>query len=317
MSAPQLRDWETEAGGGLRAVGVGGGVTGQGGDLIIIDDPIKSREEANSAAYRERVWTWYTDDLYTRQEPDAAIMLILTRWHEDDLAGRILAGDDAKAWVVVSLPALAEANDPLGRTEGEALCPERFDEDDLAQIKLVQGSSFQALYQQRPSALEGAIFKREWWRYYSVPPKFSRIVQSWDTAFKIGHDNDYSVCTTWGETDTGWYLIDRFKRRMEFAALKAMAVTLADQFKPSVVLVEDKASGQSLIQELKRDSRLPILAIKVDSDKVSRAYAVTPAIETGRVFLPEAHRGSPITSIAWRTSRMRHSTTTSTARRRR
>lgn len=283
-----ISDWETEAGGGLRAVGVGSGVTGQGGDIIIVDDPIKSREEANSQAYRDRVWTWWTDDLYTRLEPDAAIVLILTRWHMDDLAGRILASEDAPNWTVVSLPAFAEANDPLGRTEGEALCPERFDEAGLAKIKAVLGSSFEALYQQRPSALEGAIFKREWWRSYREAPKFNRVLQSWDTAFKAGHDNDFSVCTTWGQADAGLYLIDRWKRRVEFPALKAMATTLGEQFHPHVVLVEDKASGQSLIQELKRDTRLPILAIKVDSDKISRAYAVTPSIETGRVFLPES-----------------------------
>jgi predicted phage terminase large subunit-like protein len=283
-----VSDWETAIGGGLRAVGVGGGVTGQGGDLIMIDDPIKSREEANSLAYRDRVWNWYTDDLYTRLEPGGAIVLILTRWHQDDLAGRILSGEDAAQWTVVSLPALAEVNDPLGRAEGEALCPDRYDEDTLAQIKLVQGgSSFASLYQQRPSAAEGAIFKREWWRFFAAPPAFHRIVQSWDTAFKAGADNDYSVCTTWGEADNGYYLLDLWKRRAEFAALKQTAVTIADQFNPSVVLVEDKASGQSLIQELKRDTRLPVMAIKVDSDKVSRAYAVTPAIETGRVFLRE------------------------------
>jgi predicted phage terminase large subunit-like protein len=115
-----------------------------------------------------------------------------------------------------------------------------------------------------------------------------RSVQSWDTAFKTGEANDFSVCTTWGEAQAGWYLLDRWKRRLEFPALKVMAQTLSPQFKPSVVLVEDKASGQSLIQELKRDTRLPILAIKVDSDKVSRAYAVTPSIETGWVFLPES-----------------------------
>ena len=283
-----VNDWETAAGGGLRAVGVGGGVTGQGADLILIDDPIKSREEANSQAFRERLWTWYTDDLYTRQEPGAAIVLILTRWHMDDLAGRILASEEAAEWTVLSLPALAEASDPLGRSEGEALCPERFSERDLEQIRTVQGSSFAALYQQRPSALEGAIFKREWWRYFREAPTLHRIVQSWDTAFKTGQDNDYSVCTTWGVGETGYYLLDVWKRRVEFAQLKGTVVTLGEQFKPDAVLVEDKASGQSLIQELQRDTRLPILPVKVDSDKVSRAYAVTPIIETGRVFLPES-----------------------------
>jgi predicted phage terminase large subunit-like protein len=283
-----VSDWETAAGGGLRAVGVGGGVTGQGGDLIIVDDPIKSREEANSAAYRERVWDWYRDDLYTRQEPGAAIILILTRWHMDDLAGRILASKQAGDWTVITLPAFAEAGDPLGRSEGEALWPDRYGEVELERIRIALGSSFQPLYQQRPSALEGAIFKREWWRTYAIPPTLRRLVQSWDTAFKSGHDNDYSVCATWGEADAGYYLLDVWKRRVEFPALKSMVNTLGDQWKPSVVLVEDKASGQSLIQELKRDTRLSIMPIKVDTDKLSRAYAVTPAIETGRVFLPES-----------------------------
>jgi predicted phage terminase large subunit-like protein len=283
-----VNDWETAAGGGLRAVGVGGGVTGRGADLIIIDDPVKSREEANSQAYRERVWDWYRDDLYTRQEPGAAMVLILTRWHLDDLAGRILASVDGQQWTIVTLPALAERNDPLGRAEGQALWPERYDESELGRIRATLGSSFEALYQQRPTALEGAIFKREWWRHFREQPKFSRIVQSWDTAFKAGQDNDYSVCTTWGEADNGYYLLDVWRRRVEFPALKAMVVKLGDEFNASVVLVEDKASGQSLLQELQRDTKLPIRPVKVDSDKVSRAYAATPIIETGRVFLPES-----------------------------
>jgi predicted phage terminase large subunit-like protein len=282
-----VSDWETAVGGGLRAVGVGGGVTGRGADLIIIDDPIKSREEANSQAFRDRVFDWYRDDLFTRQEPGAAIILILTRWHLDDLAGRILASPEGSEWTTVTLPALAEANDPLGRAEGQALWPDRYDEAELARIRATLGSSFEALYQQRPSALEGAIFKREWWRYFREQPKFQRVIQSWDTAFKAGQDNDYSVCLTWGETADGYYLIDRWKRRVEFPALKSTARTLAEQFNPSVVLVEDKASGQSLIQELQRDTKLPILPLGVDGDKITRAHVVTPTIETGRVFLPE------------------------------
>jgi hypothetical protein len=191
-----VSDWETAIGGGLRAVGVGGGVTGRGADLIVIDDPVKSREEANSQAYRDRVYDWFRDDLYTRQEPGAAMLLILTRWHLDDLAGRILASPDGSERTTVTLPALAEANDLLGRAEGQALWPVRYDEMELARIRGTLGSSFESLYQQRPSALEGAIFKREWWRYFREQPKFSRIVQSWDTAFKTAEANDYSVCTT-------------------------------------------------------------------------------------------------------------------------
>lgn len=178
-------DWETQQGGGLRAVGVGGGITGQGGDLIIIDDPVKNREEANSQTYRDRVWDWYTDDLYTRLEPGGAMILIMTRWHGDDLAGRILASDDAPNWTAVSLPALAEDADPLGRPLGAALCPERYDESKLASIATVLGSwSFAALYQQRPAPAEGGMFKRHWFEIVDAMPAASgcQWVRWWDKA---------------------------------------------------------------------------------------------------------------------------------------
>lgn len=284
-----VEDWETNAGGGLRAVGVGGGITGQGGNLIIIDDPVKNREEANSSTYREKVWDWYTDDLYTRLEPGGAIILIMTRWHDDDLAGRILKSEDGPNWTVINLPALAEENDALGRSPGEALCPERYNEDDLAKIKVVMGSGFQALYQQRPSAEEGDIFKREWWRYYREAPDFRQIVQSWDTGFKKETANDFSVCTTWGVGEKGFYLLDRWKEKVEYPQLKRAAASQDAKWRPRVVLIEDKASGQSLIQELTQDTTIPVRKVPVGKydDKISRAHAVTPTIEAGRVFLPE------------------------------
>jgi len=137
------------------------------------------------------------------------------------------------------------------------------------------------------SCQEGAIFKREDWQYYKTPPQFIRIYQSWDTAFKTNQENDYSVCTTWGIAQNGYYLLHRWKGKVEFPELKRVAVQLADKFKPSVVLIEDKASGQSLIQELQRETRLPLKPIKVDSDKVARAYAVSPEQEAGNLYLPE------------------------------
>ena len=284
-----VEDWETPEGGGYRAVGVGSGVTGQGCNGMLIDDPVKSREEANSIAYRERCWDWYTEDMYTRLEPGAWVILIMTRWHEDDLAGRILKSEDGPNWTVVNLPALAEVDDPLKRKEGQALCPERYNADDLARIKSVLGSAFTSLYQQRPSALEGEIFKREWWKYYNygAPPVFKRIIQSWDTAFKKGQANDPSGCLTWGETDNGYYLLDRFNKKMEYPLLKQTAKQTAQTWKPAAVLIEDKASGQSLIQELKQDSTIPILPISVDIDKVARAHSVTPIVESGRCYLPD------------------------------
>lgn len=177
-------DWETTEGGGVRSVGVGSGITGQGGDLIVIDDPVKSREEAESPTYREAVWDWYTNDLYTRREPGARMIVIMTRWHEDDLVGRILASEDAPHWTVLTLPALAEPNDPLGRPEGAALCPDRYDEEALASIRLVMGEyAFGALYQQRPSPRTGNMFPRDTVEIIdAIPAGVARRVRYWDKA---------------------------------------------------------------------------------------------------------------------------------------
>lgn len=291
-----VEDWETEEGGGLRAVGVGGGITGQGGNLIIIDDPVKSREEANSPAYRERCWDWYTDDLSTRMEPGAAIVLIMTRWHEDDLAGRILASEDGPNWEIINLPAICEVlpegqdTDEIGRVEGQALCPERYDEAALLAIKRVLQNSFQALYQQRPAAVEGEIWKREYWRYYKeLPMNEPHIcVHSWDTAFKAGERNDPSNCTVWLVFKTGIYLVYRFNKKIESPELKPLVKQVAKRFPPTVLLIEDKASGQSLIMELKRETRLPVIPFKVDgTDKESRANTAVITAEAGNVYLPE------------------------------
>lgn len=282
-----VEDWETASDGGYKAVGVGSGVTGRGANGLIIDDPVKSREEANSRVYRDRCWDWYKEDLYTRLEPGAWELLEMTRWHHDDLAGRILQSEDGPNWTVVSLPAFAEANDPLGRLEGEALCPDRFNREELLAIQQVLGSAFQALYQQRPTAIEGSIFKREWWQYYREAPVFTRIIQSWDTAFKKGKENDPSCCLTWGEAKNGYYLLDRWNQRVEYPELKRTAKQMNSKWNPNACLVEDKASGQSLIQEMKRETRIPIIAINPDADKVARANSVTPLCEAGKVFLPE------------------------------
>lgn len=206
-------DWETQQGGGVRAVGVGGGITGQGGNLIIIDDPVKSREEANSRAYRDRVWDWYTNDLYSRLEPGAAMIINMTRWHEDDLAGRILASNDASNWTVITFPAIAEENDILGRSIGDALCPDRFDVDDLARIANVQGSwTFSALYQQRPLPAAGGIFQRHWFGIVqAIPADVTNWVRWWDKAATAGGGN-YSSGVLMGTARNGTYYIANVTR---------------------------------------------------------------------------------------------------------
>lgn len=203
-------DWETERGGGLRAVGVGGGITGHGGQLILVDDPIKNREEANSATYRERVWDWWRDDLYTRLEPGGAIILIMTRWHQDDLAGRILASEDAPNWTVVRLPALAEEGDSLGREVGAPLCPQRYDAAALERIRLVLGEhSFAALYQQRPLPAEGGLFKAAWFAQRLTEAEvgpLEALVRYWDKAASAGQ-GDYTVGVLMGRSAEGRYVV--------------------------------------------------------------------------------------------------------------
>jgi predicted phage terminase large subunit-like protein len=277
-------------GGAYFAVGRGGPITGRGAHLLIIDDPLKDYQEASSETTRKALHDWFTSVAYTRLAPGGAIVLVQTRWHEDDLAGRLLRFNEHERWEELSLPAVAERAEEF-RREGEALWPDRFPLSELVRIRGAIGTrAWAALYQQRPSAAEGVIFKRDWWRFYASPltVSWNRIVQSWDTAFKTGTENDFSVCTTWGVAENGYYLLHLWRERVEFPELKRVVASLAEQWKPNAILVEDKASGQSLIQELKTSTALPIITVKVDSDKQTRAQAVTPLMEAGRIFIPES-----------------------------
>ncbi len=285
-----MRRFNTTAGGSYFAAGRGGPITGRGADLLIIDDPLKDAEEARSETIRRALHQWYSHVAYTRLQPGGAVALVETRWHEDDLAGWLLREHFDERWDVVSLPAVAETDESFRRA-GEALWPERFPLAVLEQIRsAVGGAAWASLYQQRPAAAEGAIFKREWWQFYQPPLVIpvTRTVQSWDTAFKKGAENDFSVCTTWGATESGYFLLSLWRGRVEFPELKRMVGVLANEWKPHAVLIEDTASGQSLVQELKSATPLPVLPVKADSDKVTRAQAITPLIEAGKVFLPES-----------------------------
>ena len=278
------------AGGNYFAVGAGGPITGRGADLLLIDDPIKSREQAYSAAERRSLQSWYESVAYTRLQPSGAIVLVQTRWHEDDLAGWLLKEHASEAWRVVSLPALAETGDQLGRSEGAALWPQRFPLSGLERIRNAIGSAaWLSQYQQRPAPEGGAIFKRDWFKSYPTRerPVCSQTIISLDTAFKTGESNDYSVIQVWGQTATGYALIDQWRERREFGDLMRKAVALGDALSPNYVLIEDAASGQSLIQMLRNETRLPILPVKPLGDKVARAHAVSPLVESGRVFLPD------------------------------
>jgi predicted phage terminase large subunit-like protein len=282
--------FNTVRGGAYFAVGRGGPITGRGAHLLIIDDPLKDCAEANSETVRNALHEWFTSVAYTRLAPGGAIVLIQTRWHEDDLAGWLLHSNANERWEVLSLPAIAECDEGF-RHQGEALWPDKFPLSELERIRAaIGGRAWASLYQQRPAAAEGAIFKRDWWQFYRPPLAvvLNRIVQSWDTGFKKGAENDFSVCTTWGVAENGYYLLHVWRERVEFPELKRVLASLAEQWEPNAILVEDRASGQSLIQELSSSSVLPIIPVKVDSDKQTRAQAVTPIMEAGKVFLPES-----------------------------
>lgn len=290
--------FETVQGGEYSAVGRGGPVTGRGASLLILDDLIKDSAEANSETICRGIIDWLQNVAFTRLTPGGRVLAIATRWSEKDPMGWIL---QQHGWTVLHLPAFAEASDPLERVPGEALWPSRYPVEALEAIRSDVGSRvFACLYQGNVAAAQGTIFKRDWFRHYSQPPeKFNRIVQSWDTGFKTGQANDYSVCTTFGETSNGLYLLSLFRRKIEFPELKRQVALQADLWRPSEILVEDKASGQSLIQELKLSTSHPVIPVKVDRDKETRASAVTGYFESGRVLFPDPQNAPWVTDLEY------------------
>lgn len=292
-------DWQIAGhAGGMVCAGVGGPIAGRGADLLIIDDPVKNAEEANSETYRDRAWDWYRSTAYTRLEPGGAIVLIQTRWHEDDLAGRVLAeaAKQRERWEAISLPALAEENDVLGRAEGEALWPERYPVETLAEIRESIGPYWwEALYQQRPAAPEGALFKQDWWRFYAdrdLPRDeagefcFDQVLQSWDMSFKDTDDSSYVVGQVWANVGARIYLLDQVRERMDFAKTLEAVQSLSQRWPQATLkLVEDKANGPAVISALELKVR-GLVPVKPQGGKLSRAQAILPLVAGGNVWLP-------------------------------
>jgi len=284
--------WDIEGHeGGMVTAGVNGPITGKGADIGIIDDPVKNDQEAMSVTYQERTYEWYKSTFRTRIQRDGAIILIMTRWHENDLAGKLLAAQEAEGekWEVVSLPALAEEDDPLGREFGQPLCPDLFSKDALESIKKAVGSYWWAsLYQQRPSPAEGGIFKRNWWQYYRrLPDKFDEIIQSWDMTFKDTKTADYVVGQVWGRKGANKYLLDQVRDRMDFpATIQAVRTLSAKWPQAKAKLIEDKANGPAVIATLKKEIS-GLIPVEPQGSKESRAWAVSPEVEAGNVYLPD------------------------------
>jgi len=293
----------TKTGANLYFIGVNEGSTGRGSNVLIIDDPLKGETDAMSDAVIRQLRTWYTAEAYTRQQPKFAIIVCHTRWTTEDLIGWLQKEHKHEQWVELRMPAIAEAGDLLGRKVGEPLWPEHYSKPRLEQMKLSMKSlrRWNAIYQQRPVPEEGAIIQTAWFgKYYRwdsqfvyfgnpageiIKERIIKIVQSWDTAYKKEEINDPSVCLTWAVLRNGYALIDAFSRRMEYPELKKSIVNLYDEYGPSAVLIEDRSSGQSLVQEFKF-TRIPVIPVGVTKDKVIRLRECSDLIESGKVHLP-------------------------------
>ena len=283
--------------GSILAAGVGGGITGHGFDIGIIDDPIKNWQEAHSPVYREMVWNWFVTVFSTRQNTqDAKILITMTRWHEDDLAGRIInrmkTDPTFERYEIVSLPAIkeGETTDYDKRKEGEVIWPERFSLDFMLQKKKEGEYKFNALYQQRPSAPEGNIVSRDWWQYYDENEldisSLELIIQSWDMNFKDTKTGSFVVGQVWGLKGADVFLLDQVRGRWDFPTTIEQFRMVDRKWKTSAKLVEDKANGPAVISSLKHE--IPgILPVQVEMNKVLRANAVSYLIKAGNVYLPK------------------------------
>ena len=296
-----VADFMTTEQGVRMSTSVGGVLTGRGADLIIIDDPLKP-DEALSETQRKAVNDWFDNTLLSRlnDKTNGCIIIIMQRLHQDDLVGHVLEQED---WEVLSFPAIAEQDEahvivnPFGtrlfcRKVGDALHPERESLAIYNNIRHTIGEyNFLSQYQQDPSPPGGAMVKTGWLVFHEPgeqPANFSRIVQSWDTANKATELSDYSVCTTWGVIYKKYYLLDVYRRKLNYPDLKRAVVELQKKFGAMTIIIEDKASGTQLIQDLKSEQVFGIQEYKPPpgTDKIMRLHAQTAMFENGFVVLP-------------------------------
>jgi len=297
--SPSVRagsEWRTTTGQTMYSTGVDGALTGLGANVLVVDDPIPNWEKAYSRAYRDKVWAWYLSTAYTRLEPGGSIIVVQTRWHDDDLVGRLLremakGGDQ---WEVITFPAIAEAGDPLGRAPGEPLWAERYSLEDLRAIELAVGPFVWAgLFQQRPRPAGGLMFAADRWRYYLFPPPlhtFDRIIQSWDMSFEDARTSDYVCGGVWGIRQAEAYLLDLVRDRMSFdRAVRAVRDMCALYPTSSGVFVEKAANGAAIVSHLERE--IPgLIAVPPVGSKEARAAAVQPFQVAGNIYIPHPDR---------------------------
>jgi predicted phage terminase large subunit-like protein len=285
--------WETEQGGEYYAAGVGSAITGRGADLLIIDDPHSEQDAMNPEAL-ERAYEWYTSGPRQRLQPGGAIVLVMTRWSTKDLTSKLINSQKnlkADKWEVIEFPAILPSNKPVW--------PEYWKKDELEGVKAsISIGKWNAQWMQNPTAEEGSILKREWWKVWDKPniPPLKHIIQSYDTAFSKKETADYSAITTWGvfhpNEDPGeaphLILLDAFKERLEFPELRKEALEQYRYWKPDTVIIEAKASGLPLTYELRKIG-IPVINFTPSKgqDKHSRVNAVSPMFESGMIWAPD------------------------------
>jgi predicted phage terminase large subunit-like protein len=284
--------WGTAAGGEYFAAGVGAAMTGRGADLLIIDDP-HSEQDALSGTAFDHAFEWYTSGPRQRLQPGGAIIIVMTRWSLKDLTGQVLKmqGSDqlADEWDVVEFPAIMPSDNPHW--------PEFWNKDDLLKVKAsLPVGKWNAQWQQNPTAEEGAIVKKEWWNMWEKEeiPEVKYIIQSYDTAFSKKETADYSAITTWGvfeNEETGAdniILMDARRGRWNFPELKEVAGEEYEYWEPDMIIVEAKATGTPLTDELRR-AGIPVMNYTPAKgrDKVTRMHTVAPLFEAGMVWAPE------------------------------
>jgi predicted phage terminase large subunit-like protein len=288
------RRFATQAGGQYFAVGAGGPITGRGADLLLIDDPIKGREDADSEAMQRHLRDWYTSVAYTRLMPKGRVVLIQTRWRASDLAGWVQTEHAHENWETVDFPAILPSGQPLWG--------DRYPLETLERIRsTLPFRDWSALYMQQPTTEEGGILKRKWWQRWTDDdaPECQHVVLSIDGAYSAKTSADFSAATIWGyfrkkvdgdidrrPAADSLILLNAWKGRVEYPDFRARVLELIREHQPDTILIEDKASGQSLIQELRR-AGIAVVAYQPDRDKVARAYAASNMIESGCVWVPE------------------------------
>lgn len=305
--------FELTNGSKLYAVGMGGSAIGRGAHLAILDDLFSSRQDADSEATRRAVQSFYTSVVRPAVYPGGAIIIINTRWRDDDLIGYVLSEATHENWTVLKLPALLDDNlsSIFKRERGTPLWPERYTAEELDAIRLsIPSREWAAMFMQEPKEEGGNILKSQWWRKWGDgqppdfldaeqrqawvsgdPPSCLYVLQTWDTAFSTKETADYSACTTWGifqdRNDAAHAIIlGAFQERLEFPMLVERAIELGKEWQPDNILIEDKASGQSLIQELSHRG-VYVSKYRPDKDKIVRAHAASAPLEAGKVWAPK------------------------------